>query len=141
MNTDRLLNVAVAVLTLCALVTTGLVARRELSTPWTAPAPGVRIPDWRSFTREGHRMGPAEAPVTVVVFSDFQCSFCAVLMDRLRTIREARPDEVSVVYRHFPIEGHQHAAPAARASECAAEQGRFEPFHDALFAAQDSIGA
>ncbi len=142
MSTDRLLNVAVGVLTVCALVTTGLVVRRELSTPRAAAVPGtIRIPTWHAFAREGHRMGPAEAPVKIVVFSDFQCPYCAVLMERLRMVREARPTEVAVVYRHFPIDGHRHAVPAARASECAAEQGRFEPFHDALFAAQDSIGA
>lgn len=141
MNTDRLLSVAVALLTVCALVTTGLVVRRELGSPATAAsATTIRIPSWQAFASEGHRMGPADAPVTIVVFSDFQCRYCAVLMDRLRTLRNAHPSAVSVVYRHFPIATHEHAIPAARASECAGDQGRFEAFHDALFAARDSIG-
>lgn len=85
-------------------------------------------------------MGPPAAPVTVVVFSDFQCPFCAVLMKRLRTLRDRYPREIAVVYRHFPLPVHSYAVAAVRASECAAAQGRFEQFHDALFAAQDSIG-
>lgn len=143
MSSERFWNVAVTVLSLCALVTTGLVVRRELFAPSpvaAAPAPGVRIPTWESFAREGHRMGPARAPVTIVVFSDFECPFCAVLMDRLRTLRQAHPAEVAVVYRHFPVNGHAHAEAAARASECAAGQGRFESFHDALFADRGSVG-
>jgi protein-disulfide isomerase len=45
-----------------------------------------------------------------------------------------------VVYRHFPLPGHRYAMDAARASECAGAQGRFEAFHDALFARQPEIG-
>ena len=140
MSTDRLLNVAVGVLTLCALVTTGLVVRRELSAPPVPSTAPTHVAEWRDFGRHGQRMGPSGAPVTIVVFSDFQCPYCGVLMERLKELRSAHPTEVAVVYRHFPVEGHRHAAAAARASECAAAQGRFEPFHDALFAARDSIG-
>jgi protein-disulfide isomerase len=140
-KTERLLNAAVAILTGCALVVTALVVRRELATPRPASSAPMQIPSWRSFAQSGHRMGPAKAPVTIVVFSDFQCPYCAVLMERLQKVRSARPAEVAVVYRHFPVAGHAHAVAAARASECAGEQGRFEPFHDALFAAPpDSIG-
>lgn len=140
MSAERLLNVAVAALTACALVTTGLVVRRELFTPRAASAAPTQVSSWRGFAREGRRMGPAGAPVTVVVFSDFQCPYCAVLMERLKTLRSSHPADVAVVYRHFPVTGHTHAVAAARASECAGDQGRFEAYHDALFAAGDSIG-
>lgn len=139
----RVLDAALIILTLCALATTGLVVRRELFPPPAAQAQAprpTRVADWREYAREGQRMGPAEAPVTIIVFSDFQCPFCAVLMSRLNEIRSAYPREVSVVYRHFPLSSHPHAVAAARASECAAAQGKFPAFHDALFAAQDSIG-
>ena len=85
-------------------------------------------------------MGPANAPVTVVVFSDFQCPYCGVLMRNLRDVQTAFADEVAVVYRHFPLPNHPHALEAARASDCAALQGRFTEYHDALFASPDSIG-
>lgn len=138
---ERVLNGALVVLTLCAVIVTGLVVRREFFAPPPGQPRATTVEDWREYARDGHRMGPADAPVTVVVFSDFQCRFCAVLMASLRDLRNAYPDEVAVVYRHFPLSNHEHAAAAARASECAGAQGRFEPFHDALFASQDSIGA
>lgn len=137
----RVLDAALVVLTLCAVVTTALVVRREFFPAAQAQAPRPeKVPEWRSFAREGHRMGPVEAPVTIVVFSDFQCPFCAVLMSRLDEVRRAHPGDLAIVYRHFPLASHPHALSAARASDCAAEQDRFAAFHDALFAAQDSIG-
>lgn len=101
----------------------------------------AEVPEWRSFAASGQRIGPADAPVTIVEFSDFQCPFCAVAAETLRDLRERFGDSIAIVYRHFPLtEIHPHATAAAIASECAAEQGRFEAFHDALFASQDSIG-
>ncbi len=140
MRRERLLDVAVTVLTLCAVVTTGLVVRQQIF-PARPRVPKPRaVPEWRMFAREGHLMGPASAPVKIVVFSDFQCPFCALLTMRLRTVRSEYPTQVAVVYRHFPLRIHHGAVGAARASECAALQGRFEPIYNALFTTQDSIG-
>jgi len=135
-------NAATAVLVCCALVITGLAVRRELgsaapvATPYTEQVRPVR--DWRSYA-SGSRIGPAGAAVTIVEFSDFQCPYCRTMADRLRALRQAHPDEVTLIYRHFPLSYHPHARSAARASFCADRQGRFEAFHDALFAAQDSL--
>ncbi|HET9426535.1 MAG TPA: thioredoxin domain-containing protein [Gemmatimonadaceae bacterium] len=86
-------------------------------------------------------MGRADARVTIVEVSDFQCPFCArFALTALPAIRRRYPDDVAVVYRHWPLSIHPFAFDAAVASECAAAQGRFEPFHDALFRDQDSIG-
>lgn len=135
---------AVTVLVGCALFVTFLVGRRELGL--SAPAQlGVvaadnRVPDWREYAADGHAMGPSDAPVTITTFSDFQCPACRALAASLDTLRARYPREVRVVYRHFPLDGHPYAREAAQASECAAAQGRFPEFHDALFAAQDQIG-
>lgn len=137
---DRLLNLLTVVLTACALVVTGLVVRREFASADVSAENRTRVvSDWREYTRAGHRMGPADAPVTIVEFSDFECRYCRVLAGRLKELREKYPTEVAVLYRHYPIEGHARAVPAVRASECAAAQGRFEAYHDALFAGQDSL--
>ena len=141
MNHERLIDAAMVVLVGCALVVTGLVVRRELFSKPTLPQPPQRVEDWREYARSGNRIGPADAAVTIVVFSDFECGFCAVAAERMRALRQEYPSDLAVVYRHFPLRTHAHAVPAARASECAAAQGRFEPFHDALFNQQDSIGA
>lgn len=140
MSRERLLDIAVATLVLCALVTTTLVVRREFFVGMASAAVPSRIKEWRDYSRDGHRMGPADAPVSVIVFSDFQCPYCAALMEGLRTLRSEHPREVAVIYRHFPLASHKAAVAAVRASECAAAQGRFEAYHDALFAGRDSIG-
>jgi protein-disulfide isomerase len=142
MKKELLSNVVAGVLVLCALLVTGLVVRRELF-PRAALAVrdgGEPVPGWEEYARGGKAMGPLHAPLTLVEFSDFQCPACRVLSTSLKEIREKHPDDVRVVYRHFPLKSHGAAVPAALASECAAAQGRFEPFHDALFSKQDSVG-
>jgi protein-disulfide isomerase len=96
------------------------------------------VRDWRSYAA-GTRIGPADAAVTIIEFSDFQCPYCRVMAGRLRELRRKHPGEVALVYRHFPLSYHPYARSAARASVCADEQGRFEAFHDAVFARQDSL--
>lgn len=139
-----LANASTALLVLCAVVITGLAVRRELGGAAPAPAAAyteqVRpVRDWRGYAA-GARIGPADAPVTIVEFSDFQCPYCRAMADRVRALRRANPGRVALVYRHFPLSYHPHARPAAHASICADRQGRFEAFHDALFARQDSLG-
>lgn len=80
-------------------------------------------------------LGPADAPVVIVEFSDFQCGFCGRWAnDTLPQILEAYPDEVKFVYRDFPIFG-QDSIRAAMATECAEEQApeAFWDFHNRLF--------
>jgi protein-disulfide isomerase len=116
------------------------VIRREAFAAHQVNATPRTVTLWRDFSQSGHWMGPERAPVTVVVFSDFQCPYCALLMHRLGVLRAKYPQDVAVVYRHFPLAVHQYSMAAARASECAASQGRFEAFHNALFASQEAIG-
>ncbi|HEX8452343.1 MAG TPA: DsbA family protein [Longimicrobium sp.] len=143
-KTDLLQNVFTGVLVFCALLVTGLLVRRELMSPSAEAVErslAGTVADWRVYADEGtHRVGPDAAPVTVVEFSDFQCPFCRVIAARLDSLRALHPREVAVVYRHYPLRIHPHAVAAARASECAAEQGRFWEMHDAIYREQESIG-
>lgn len=83
-----------------------------------------------------HTIGSPDAPVTLVKYSDFQCSFCRDGAVVLETVREQfSDDEVQFVYRHSPF--LTHAFDAARASEAAARQGAFWEMHDAIFASFD----
>lgn len=129
------------VLMLCALVVTGLVVRRELFSPRQPSLEPRKVADWQRFASPGTVMGQTGAPVQIIEFSDFQCPFCARVQTKLRELRERYPGRVTVVYRHFPLtEIHPHAVAAAVAAECAGEEGKFEPYHDALFNDQDAIG-
>ena len=84
-------------------------------------------------------LGPATAKVTVVEFSDFQCPYCAQAHETVHQLRERYPDQVRIVFRHFPLAFHEHARLAAQASLAAHAQGKFWPFHDRLFAQQHAL--
>jgi protein-disulfide isomerase len=83
--------------------------------------------------------GPAVAPVTVVLFSDFQCPFCSKVEPVLKQIEKTYPREVRIVWKHLPLSFHPNALPAARAAEAARAQGKFWEMHDALFASQQGL--
>jgi protein-disulfide isomerase len=84
--------------------------------------------------------GPQSAPITIVEFSDFQCSYCKRVLDVLNQVLERYPDKVKLAFRDFPILTiHPHAQKASEAAYCAAEQGKFWEYHDLLFEKQDAI--
>lgn len=126
---------------LCAVITTGLLVRRELVVGRTARSHDpVPLENYQAYA-VGHYFGPPNAPIKVVEFSDFQCPFCKRFADETWHVVQNRfPNDVALIYRHWPLPMHRNAYAAARAAECAGEQGRFPAFHDLLFLKQDSIG-
>lgn len=78
--------------------------------------------------------GPAEAPVTIAVFTDFECPYCSKIVPLIKQVRENNPETVKVVLKNMPLRFHKMAEPAARAALAAHEQGKFWEFHDRLFA-------
>lgn len=96
------------------------------------PPPTVEV------SQDGPSKGPAKAPVTIVEFSDFGCQFCRRAAATLTRILEAYPDQVRLVYRHYPIQPDSERV--ARAASCADEHGKFWEYHDLLFANQHAHG-
>lgn len=85
--------------------------------------------------------GPEDAPVTVVVFSDFQCPFCAKSLSTMAQLEAHYPGKLRFVFKNNPLPIHASAKLAAKAALAANEQGKFWAFHDALFARQKDEGA
>jgi len=84
--------------------------------------------------------GPANAAVTIVEFSDFECPYCGGLFPTLKQVEKNYPDTVRIVYRQFPLANiHPHAQKAAEASLCAADQNKFWEFHDSMFGNQREL--
>lgn len=85
-------------------------------------------------------IGPANAPVTIIEFSDFQCPFCQRVVPTLKQVQQKYGDRVRIVWKDFPLtQIHPQAFDAARAGNCAQEQGKFWEFHDQLFANQGAL--
>jgi protein-disulfide isomerase len=81
--------------------------------------------------------GPVDAKVTIVEFSDFECPFCGSFQrDMYGLLKDRYGSKIRFVYKDFPLQQHPNALPAALASHCANEQGKFWEYHDVLFANQ-----
>ena len=87
-----------------------------------------------------HIVGPADAPLTLVEYADFECPFCAKATGVAREVREHYGDRLRYVYRHLTLpDVHPHAELAAAAAEAAAEQGKFWEMNTMLFAHADEL--
>src|SRR5512140_1135217 len=91
-----------------------------------------------SVTTDGDpSIGPEDAPVTIIEFSDYQCPYCAQWYQQVyQQLMASYPGQIRFVYRDNPLPSHAEALPAAEAAQCAGEQGAYWKFHDALFSGQ-----
>ncbi|HLT29174.1 MAG TPA: thioredoxin domain-containing protein [Myxococcaceae bacterium] len=88
----------------------------------------------------GPSMGPEDAKVTIVEFSDFECPYCARGRTVVEEVMKAYPEQVRVVFRHFPLDFHPNAQKAGEAAMCAHDQNKFWEMHDKLFDNQKALG-
>lgn len=90
-----------------------------------------------SIIRPGNpTQGPANAPITIVEFSDFECPFCHKVQDSLVQLRQRYGNRIRWVYKHYPLDFHPKAIPAAHASYAAQQQGKFWEYSKALWSRQ-----
>ena len=102
----------------------------------------LKAPEWvvTQVDTEGNiAVGPADALVTVVEFSDYQCPACRQGHEAVRKIREEYAGRLRWVFKDYPLRMHKDARRAAEAARCAAEQGKFWEYQDVLYAAQGEL--
>ncbi len=87
-----------------------------------------------------HLQGNSNAPIQLVEYGDFQCSYCGRAYPIVKQLQKDFGDQLSFVFRNFPLaQIHEHAMHAAEAAELAAEQGKFWEMHDALYENQAKL--
>jgi protein-disulfide isomerase len=88
---------------------------------------------------DGPSKGPKNAPLQVVIFSDFQCPFCGRVEPTLKQMEKEYGGKVRMTWKNYPLPFHNNAEPAAEAAMAADAQGKFWEMHDKLFANQQSL--
>ena len=87
-----------------------------------------------------HTIGPADAPVTLVEYGDYECPYCGRAFPIVQEVRRRLGDRLRFVFRNFPLtQIHEHAEHAAEVAEAAAAQGKFWPMHDWLYRHQIAL--
>jgi protein-disulfide isomerase len=119
------------------------VAAAPAAAPAAAQAQATEPPQFQRYdipTKGFPALGPENAPITIVEFSDYQCPFCRRWHEQVyEPLLAAYPGKIRMVYRHLPLTSiHPDAQPAAEAAMCAGEQDAYWPFHNKLFSS-DSL--
>jgi len=119
---DRLPRLALSVLIVLAACAGSFLFARGHVKPFSSNAPDYR------------ELGPADARVTIVEFSDFECPACRVAEPPMRALLKLYDGRVRFVFKHFPLERmHRWARGGAIAAECAGRQGKFWEYHHELY--------
>lgn len=84
-------------------------------------------------TASAFAKGDKKAPVVMVEFADYQCPYCQKVNPQIQQLKKEFGDQLTVIYKDFPLPMHHSAEKAAEASRCAGEQGKFWEYHDVLF--------
>ncbi|MDB6068670.1 MAG: Periplasmic thiol:disulfide interchange protein DsbA [Pedosphaera sp.] len=87
-----------------------------------------------------HIQGPIDAPIKLLEYGDYECSYCGEAHEVVKALQERLGDDLCFAFRNFPLTNvHPHAEHAAEAAEAAAAQGRFWEMHDVLFENQEAL--
>jgi formate-nitrite transporter family protein len=87
-----------------------------------------------------HIQGRIDAPITLIEYGDFECSYCGEAYSLVKTVQERLGDDLCFVFRNFPqVNSHPHAQHAGEAAEAAGVQGKYWEMHDLLFQHQDAL--
>jgi protein-disulfide isomerase len=99
--------------------------------------PGKSLGTPAPVSSADHVLGPENAPVTIIEYSDFQCPACGIYYYVVEKLLASTTVPIKFVYRHFPLSQHQNAISASLASEAANVQGKFFEMYKLLFENQD----
>jgi protein-disulfide isomerase len=141
-SNDKMSMGFTGILVICALFVVSFIIKKNFFP--SKPQPRKKhVARWQQLKLIGQRTGPANAPVQIAEFFDYQCPFCEQVQPAVKAIRKKYPKKVSIVYINFPLKQvHPHAFDAAIAAECARhlKPTSFMAYHDGLFTSQNKLG-
>lgn len=117
-------------------------AVQATTTAAAAPKPPENVQRYPVSVDDDYIYGPAEAPITLIEFSDFQCPYCQKWYTEVfAALLKNYPGQIRFVYRDFPLLSiHPQSLPAAQAANCAGEQGKYYEYHNLLFGGGLTLG-
>ena len=131
MNTNRFFSITTVVL-LSLLAATFWITPKNTSLS-EGPMKTISSKKWDILLKGGHTIGPKDAPITLVEFSDFQCPYCGMFEKVLEKYRHDHPGQIRLIMYNYPLRQHPQAVTAAEAAECVAKMGNYARFHNLLF--------
>ncbi|HJX46032.1 MAG TPA: thioredoxin domain-containing protein [Patescibacteria group bacterium] len=134
-NTNKLKKYLIGLLVIAGLVFIGYKAWIWIKTPGAGNTEGnqndsfsVRDSDWVK--------GNKDAKLTLIEYGDFECPACTIYSELVNRVIGDYPNDLRVVFRHFPLPTHKNSIPGAKAAEAAGVQGKFWKMHDLLYLKQ-----
>jgi protein-disulfide isomerase len=120
-NKKKYIGISVAVVFVMVVIASFGFGDKKVKTSFPSPLQDGKI----VITDSDRVQGPADAKVTLVEYSDFQCPYCVKLHPTMERVMKEYEGKVRWVYRHSPLPFHKAAPKAAEAAECAGDQGKF----------------
>ena len=118
----------------------GAMAQGGAAPPQVVATPTLEHVTYNIPTGGFPSLGPADAPITIVEFSDYQCPYCTRWHEETyQPLLQAYPGKIRFVYRNYPLSFHQNAMLGAEAALCASDQSQYWQMHDKLFAEKDQM--
>ena len=118
---------------------TAAIAESKASKFGSRPAPKLLDDPVAIPTLGSPVMGPANARITLVEFSDFQCPYCSKAVAQINATLKAYPNDIKLIFKQYPLDSHPQASISAAASLAAHAQGKFWPMHDVMFANRQKL--
>jgi len=117
---------------------TTVVMQQPAAQPQAVATPTLEHVVYNIPTEGFPTFGPADAPITIVEFSDYQCPYCTKWHEETyQPLLQAYPGKIRFVYRNYPLSFHQNAMLGAEAALCAGDQSQYWQMHDKLFSEKD----
>lgn len=126
-------SIAAGLLLVLFLAGTIFLIKKNRPAPVLPQKPGAAV---SGLSKTNKVLGPANAPVKLVEYSDFECPSCRAVQSDIHALFKNYPGKIQLTFKHYPLTSHKWSLYAHQAAECMNAQGKFWPFHDMVYEKQ-----